>query len=171
MILSDISTRKRHDTLWRTLGFVLQDQAGRRGTVEVAGALQTRLGFPKSELNMVMTWLQKVAPLVPEASHTGECIKVYGRTGRRWVWSPRLGGAVTPAPDDSAARLPIEAAAGADYATMTMEELQDIIMRDDSPEANLAAEELERRYILRANETKRRKAGQAEVPEVDSTDW
>lgn len=36
-----------------------------------------------------MSWLKKVAPLVPEAAQTGAVVKAYGRYGRRWIWSPR----------------------------------------------------------------------------------
>lgn len=91
MILSDLSTRKRHDALWIALGFVLQDIRADTGTPAMAELLCTRLDTPKGERNMVMTWLKKVAPLVPEASQTGAVVKAYGRYGRRWVWSPRRG--------------------------------------------------------------------------------
>ncbi len=89
MILSDLSTRKRHDTLWLGLGFVLQDLTADSGTAAIAELLRNRLSCPAREVPMIMTWLKKVAPLVPEASHTGAVTKAYGRYGRRWIWSPR----------------------------------------------------------------------------------
>ncbi len=89
MILSDLSTRKRHDILWTALGFVLQDIAENVDTATLAGRLRNRVEAPPREMAMVMTWLKKVAPLVPEASHTGAVTKAYGRYGRRWIWSPR----------------------------------------------------------------------------------
>lgn len=89
MILADMSTRKRHDTLWLALGFVLQDLTGDSGTADMAEALRARLSFPASEMPLVMSWLKKVAPLVPEAAQTGAVVKAYGRYGRRWIWSPR----------------------------------------------------------------------------------
>ena len=89
MILSDLSTRKRHDLLWLALGFVLQDIEQDKGTAAIAHLLHKRLEFPKSEMPAVMTWLTKVAHLVPEASQTGAIVKAYGRYGRRWIWSPR----------------------------------------------------------------------------------
>ncbi len=89
MILSDLSTRKRHDVLWPVLGMVLQDLTGDIGTADLAAMLYQRMRFPAREMPMVMAWLKKVAPLVPEASHTGAITKAYGRYGRRWIWSPR----------------------------------------------------------------------------------
>lgn len=97
MILSDYSTRKRHDILWAALDRVLQNLKQDEGTYEVAGWLRAQLDFPATEMPMVLTWLKKVAPLVPEASQTGAAVKAYGRFGRRWIWSPR-GSGLKPAP-------------------------------------------------------------------------
>ncbi len=111
MILSDLSTRKRHDTLWLALGFVLQDIPEEQGTAAVAELLRGRLSFPATELPMVMTWLKKVARLVPEASQTGAVVKAYGRYGRRWIWAPRRlqGLKATGVWVDEADKLPVDA--------------------------------------------------------------
>lgn len=104
MKLSDLSTRKRHDTLWPMLGVVLQDLRGPASTQTVAERLQERLGFPAKEMPMVLSWLTKTAAQhIPEATQTGETVKAYGRYGRRWVWSPRAmaGRVVEPAVDTS----------------------------------------------------------------------
>lgn len=90
MLLSDLSTRKRHDTLWIVLQFVLQDLANPVGTPALEVLLRHRLAYPSSEAPLVMTWLKKVAPLCPQAAQTGEVIKAYGRYGRRWIWSPPI---------------------------------------------------------------------------------
>jgi hypothetical protein len=93
LTLRDMSTRKRHDVLWMALDFVLQDlnriEASQWSTAEIAQALRERLAFPATEIPIVLTWLKKVAPLVPEATQTGEAVRVYGNIGRRWVWTPR----------------------------------------------------------------------------------
>lgn len=100
MILADYSARKRHDMLWEALNAVLQDLSGSdSSTYDVAGMLMTRLGVPAKESAMVLTWLRKVAPLVPEASHTGAVVKAYGCYGRRWIWSQRTGLAPAAAVD------------------------------------------------------------------------
>jgi hypothetical protein len=96
MILSDMSTRKRHDTLWLALGFVLQDIPGDSSTADIALQLRLRLDFPARETEMVMRWLKKVAHLVPEAAQTGAVVKAYGHYGRRWVWSPRSAESLKP---------------------------------------------------------------------------
>jgi hypothetical protein len=90
LTLRDMSTRKRHDVLWMALDFVLQDLAVETcSTANVADCLRERLAFPATEMLIVLTWLKKVAPLVPEATQTGEAVRVYGNIGRRWVWTPR----------------------------------------------------------------------------------
>lgn len=99
MILSDYAPRKRHDILWQALDFVLQDSAGDKGTAEIAETLRHRLACPATELPLVMTWLKKVAPLVPEAAQTGAVVKAYGNYGRRWIWSKRAGLAPVAAVD------------------------------------------------------------------------
>lgn len=91
MILADYSARKRHDMLWAALDTVLQGIREDQGTSAVAELLRLQMDFPAGELPMVLTWLKKVGPLVPEASHTGAIVKAYGRYGRRWVWSRRSG--------------------------------------------------------------------------------
>ena len=89
LTLRDMSTRKRHDVLWMALDFVLQDISVPTRTADIATIMRARLAFPASEMPIVLTWLKKVAPLVPEAAQTGEAVRVYGNIGRRWVWSPR----------------------------------------------------------------------------------
>lgn len=89
MVLADFSARKRHDLLWAALDSVLQEIKQDEGTSAVAELLRLHMDFQASELPMVMTWLKKVGPLVPEAAQTGALVKAYGRYGRRWVWSPR----------------------------------------------------------------------------------
>ena len=84
--LRDLSTNKRHDVLWMALDFVLQDLPAITGTVQVAATLRERLAFPAADMPIVLTWLKKVAPRVPEAAQTGEAVRVYGNIGRRWVW-------------------------------------------------------------------------------------
>ena len=87
--LRDLSTNKRHDVLWMALDFVLQDLPAVTGTAQIATTLRERLAFPAADMPIVLTWLKKVAPRVPEAAQTGEAVRVYGNIGRRWVWSPR----------------------------------------------------------------------------------
>lgn len=97
MTLLDYSTRKRHDILWQALDTVLRGLEQAEGTTTIAGLLKGQLEFPATETEMVLTWLKKVGPLVPEASQTGAVTKAFGRYGRRWIWSPRASG-LKPAP-------------------------------------------------------------------------
>lgn len=98
MILADMSARKRHDTLWLTLEFVLQDLVSATDTATVCDALALRLR--SGEKAVIARWLMKVAALVPEASHTGDTFMRAGQTRTRWIWRPRGSGspAVSPAP-------------------------------------------------------------------------
>lgn len=90
MILTDYAPRKRHDLLWAALDAVLQE-IQQESTSGIAELLHLRMDFRASELPLVLTWLKKVAPLVPEAKQTGAIVKAYGRYGRRWIWSRRAG--------------------------------------------------------------------------------
>lgn len=102
MILSDYAPRKRHDILWQALDNVLSGLKCDHSTQQIAELLQIELNAPLHERRLVMTWLKKVAPRVPEAQQTGPVVKAYGNYGRRWIWSPRRAGpSVAVAVDDS----------------------------------------------------------------------
>lgn len=89
MNISDMSARKRRDTVNLALGFVLQDIAQPVGTSEIVEALARRLDVTgKSERDLLSRTVVALAPLYPEAQR-GEGFLKYGRTMRRWVWSPR----------------------------------------------------------------------------------
>lgn len=86
MILTDMSARRRRDVVNLALGFALQDIASACGTGDLVDMLAVRLETTEREL--LGRTIVALAPLYPEAQRGAE-FKKYGRTMRRWIWSPR----------------------------------------------------------------------------------
>ena len=126
--------------------------------MELGTLLAIRTAIPENICRRSLQWLAKADH--PNATQDGGSALVYGKSVTLWRWHPEPQRTLAPAPEPQPTTR--HATGRIDYGPLPYEELVRLIRDGSDQEYAMAGAELKAR---------RDKAGQAEVPEVDSTDW